>query len=226
MAMRQSTLMSRMLSACVSHSVRRSRCPTLPPFDRYRGIPKIAMAYVQGNTLEQYLTERGKLRWAHVVRYGIEICLALCDTHQSGAIRGDLRPSTILVTKQGRIKLTDARVTEAADASPPTDVGRMSANTAYLAPEQIHGKRETGPKTDLNALGGVLYRMLTGDVPYHAMTEPLPPPRTKVAIMVFPMGSAVSCSGSSRDSLTPRLPPRSTALSARLSSSCSSFAHD
>jgi DNA-directed RNA polymerase specialized sigma24 family protein len=149
------------------------------------------MAYVPGTTLEQILTERGKLPWAHVVRFGIEISLALCDTHLSGMIHGNLRPSNLLVSEQGRIKLTDLSVTEAPDVPPPAGVGRMSATTAYLAPEQIRGTPATGPKTDLYALGGVLYRMLTGDVPYqgtasnvplqHYVKEPPPPPRTKVA---------------------------------------------
>ena len=155
------------------------------------GIPYIAMEYVQGTTLEQILTERGKLPWADVVRLGIEICSALQYAHQSGAIHGDLRPSNLVVSEQGRITLTDFRVTEAPEAPPPTSVGPMLAKTGYSAPEQIRGTTETGPKTDLYALGAVLYLMLTGEVPFqgtaaaipakHYLAESPPPPRTKVA---------------------------------------------
>ena len=74
----------------------------------------------------------------------------------------DLKPSNLMVTEQGQIKLTDFGIAKDLDATALTATGRTLGTAAYMAPEQIRGTPEVSHKTDLYALGIVLYQMLTG----------------------------------------------------------------
>ena len=129
---------------------------------RYKGTSYFAMEYVAGETLEQLLTRRGPLPWREVVDLGIQICEALHYAHEHGVVHRDLKPSNLMVTEQGQIKLTDFGIAKDLDATALTATGRTLGTAAYMAPEQIRGTPEVSHKTDLYALGIVLYQMLTG----------------------------------------------------------------
>lgn len=158
---------------------------------RYQGTSYIAMEYIQGVTLEQLLNERGSLPWAEVVELGIQICDALHYAHEHGVIHRDLKPSNLMVNEEGRIKLTDFGIAKDLDKTALTATGRTLGTAAYMAPEQIRDTNLISHKTDLYALGVVLYQMLTGQPPFdgsspvvlmHAhLNEPAPRPSSKLA---------------------------------------------
>jgi eukaryotic-like serine/threonine-protein kinase len=158
---------------------------------RYQGTSYIAMEYIPGKTLEQVLNERGALPWQEVVELGIQICDALQYAHDHGVIHRDLKPSNLMVTESGTLKLTDFGIAKDLDKTALTATGRTLGTAAYMAPEQIRDTSLISHKTDLYALGIVLYQMLAGQPPFdgssavvlmHAhLNEPAPRPSARVA---------------------------------------------
>jgi WD40 repeat protein len=137
------------------------------------GLDYLVMEYLEGETLAARLG-KGPLPLAEVLRRGIEIANALDCAHRSGIVHRDLKPGNIMLTKRGA-KLMDfglARATgpgpvagglsESPTASRPlTAEGMIAGTLQYMAPEQLEGK-EADARTDLWALGCVLYEMATG----------------------------------------------------------------
>jgi eukaryotic-like serine/threonine-protein kinase len=133
---------------------------------RYSGTSYFAMEFVKGSTLDVIVERRGAMDWREVVRLGIQICDALQYAHDRGVVHRDLKPSNLLVTEQGQIKLTDFGIAKDLDATALTATGRTLGTAAYMAPEQIRGTPEVSHKTDLYALGCLLFQMLTGQPPF------------------------------------------------------------
>jgi serine/threonine-protein kinase len=133
---------------------------------RFRGTSYFAMEYVVGETLERVIQERGALPWREVVELGIQICDALQYAHDRGIVHRDLKPSNLMVTADGKVKLTDFGIAKDLDATSLTATGRTLGTAAYMAPEQIRGNPPISHKTDLYALGIVFYQMLTGKMPF------------------------------------------------------------
>jgi eukaryotic-like serine/threonine-protein kinase len=134
----------------------------------------IAMEYLEGETLAQRLS-RGPLLLDHAIRYGIEIADALDHAHRHGkVVHRDLKPGNVMLTKSG-VKLLDFGLAGysmnpglaeplsnlSTMAQPITQKKTMLGTVQYMAPEQLEGG-ETDGRTDLFALGAVLYEMLTG----------------------------------------------------------------
>lgn len=137
---------------------------------RAGGVLYFAMEFVPGGTLEESLETRGALHWREVVNLGIQLCDALHYAHQRGIVHRDLKPSNLMVSTAGALKLTDFGIAKDLDATALTGTGRTLGTAAYMAPEQIRGTPEVSHKTDLYALGCVLYQMLTGVTPYTGKT--------------------------------------------------------
>ncbi|GAC1467184.1 MAG: hypothetical protein NVSMB9_08520 [Isosphaeraceae bacterium] len=158
---------------------------------RSQGISYIAMEFVPGKTLDQLLQEHGPFDWKEVVELGIQMCDALHYAHEHGVVHRDFKPSNLMVTEAGRIKLTDFGIAKDLDKTALTATGRTLGTAAYMAPEQIRGTPEVSHKTDIYALGVVFYQVLTGQPPFdgnsavvlmHAhLNEPAPRPSGKVA---------------------------------------------
>lgn len=158
---------------------------------RFQGTSYLAMEYIEGTTLEQLLAQRGALPWREVVELGIQICSALHYAHQRGVVHRDIKPSNLMITASGQVKLTDFGIAKDLDATNLTATGRTLGTAAYMAPEQIRGTPAVSHKTDLYALGVVLYQMLTGRPPYEGATavvlmhchlnEPVPRPSARTA---------------------------------------------
>jgi len=133
---------------------------------RFQGTSYIAMEFIQGDTLDKSLEKRGPLPWREVVDLAIQICDALHYAHEHGVVHRDLKPSNLMVNEQGRLKLTDFGIAKDLDATALTATGRTLGTAAYMAPEQIRGAPAVSHKTDLYALGILLYQLLVGKTPF------------------------------------------------------------
>jgi serine/threonine protein kinase len=125
-----------------------------------------AMELVDGGTLKEVLEKSGRLAWQEVVTCGTQISSALQHAHNQGVIHRDLKPSNLLLTKQGQLKLGDFGIARDAQDADITDNGLTVGTYAYMSPEQIIGDRNISEKTDLYALGCLLFELLAGRPPF------------------------------------------------------------
>lgn len=122
----------------------------------------IVMEYVPGETLEQLVLREGALDLPRALDFTCQMCNAVDHAHRAGILHRDLRPGNMLVSDNGRLKVTDfgtSRFLEIA-AHGTTVIG----SPPYMAPEQFHGKAVFA--SDVYSLGITMYQMLTGDLPY------------------------------------------------------------
>lgn len=130
-----------------------------------------AMRLMGGGTLAELLKRKGSLPWEQAIEYGRQICDALDHAHEHGVIHRDLKPANLFLRmdrKTGKEKLVlgDFGIARDMDATGLTATGMTVGTYAYMAPEQIDGKHSITGKTDLYALGCVLFEMLTGKTPF------------------------------------------------------------
>jgi eukaryotic-like serine/threonine-protein kinase len=123
--------------------------------------------FVQGQLLRQVLSEQGKLSVERVVRIALAICDALEYIHSQGVVHRDLKPENIMVNAEDRIKLIDFGIASQAGARRLTfgKLSQVMGTPDYISPEQVKGKRGDA-RTDVYALGVMLYEMLTGKTPF------------------------------------------------------------
>lgn len=137
----------------------------------YEGAPYLVSELLDGGTLREQLMH-GPLPLRKAVDYGIQTGRGLAAAHEKGIVHRDLKPENLFVTKDGRIKILDfglAKLTEvrarAAEAGASTvtstEPGVVLGTVGYMSPEQVRGET-VDHRTDLFALGLVLYEMLTG----------------------------------------------------------------
>ncbi len=138
-----------------------------------------AMEYVEGTTLDRYAAARaaeltpGRARTDFILRLFSRVCDAVNAAHQRGVIHRDLKPANILVDVSGEPKVLDFGLAKVADADERlaaldvTRAGEFMGTLAYAAPEQVGGDpHEVDVRTDVHALGVILYELLTGRMPY------------------------------------------------------------
>ena len=136
--------------------------------------PTLVMEYVPGESLAHHVA-RGALPAARALEIAGQICDGLIEAHARGIVHRDLKPANIQITPDGKAKILDfgiAQLTVSGEeqASAPTvtssvEAGRLSGSPGYMAPEQLGGGR-ADERTDIYAVGVVLYEMLTGRRPY------------------------------------------------------------
>jgi len=154
----------------------------------------IVMEWVDGKLLRTLLNEQQKLSADRALRITIQICDALEYIHSHGVIHRDLKPENIIIDADDHIKLIDFGIAGSAGSRRLT-FGRFSNTMGtpdYISPEQVKGRRGDA-RSDLFALGVMLYEMLTGRVPFEGsnpfavmndrlLNKPLPPRRIDPAI--------------------------------------------
>ena len=127
-----------------------------------------AMEYVQGEDFEAILTRFGRLAWKEVLDIALQVCLALKHAHDRGIIHRDLKPLRTTCRCAAipvQVKLTDFGIAKVFASRQLTRAGGIVGTADYLSPEQALGKPAT-KRSDLYSLGVVLYRMITGWVPF------------------------------------------------------------
>jgi serine/threonine protein kinase len=155
-----------------------------------RGVPYLAMKLLLGETLEDRLNREGKLSVDEILRIGQEIAEGLAEAHERGLIHRDVKPANIWLEEgRDRVKIVDFGLALACDdpsallpvGNGPT--GRALASDArltqtnfmvgtpmYMSPEQADAAPDVDHRCDLFSLGGVLYRMSTGELPFPGKT--------------------------------------------------------
>ncbi|HEY0552718.1 MAG TPA: protein kinase [Thermoanaerobaculia bacterium] len=124
----------------------------------------IAMEYVRGTNLKLMLQGEQPLSLAGVLDVIAQVGEALDYAHANRVVHRDVKPANILITSEGKVKITDFGIARL-DSSSLTQEGQILGTPNYMAPEQIQGK-EVGPRADLFSLGVVLYEMLTRHKPF------------------------------------------------------------
>ncbi|MFF4550582.1 serine/threonine-protein kinase [Streptomyces sp. NPDC001435] len=132
-------------------------------------VPFLVMELVRGEGLDAVL-RRGAVTLPDAARWGAQISDALADAHNAGIMHRDVKPSNILITPSGSVKVLDFGVARAADPYATEDrltqTGFIVGTPPYMAPEQARGLPE--PRSDLYALGCLLFELITGKLPFRA----------------------------------------------------------
>lgn len=129
----------------------------------------IVMEYIDGITLKEYLDQRKDIRWKEAVHFTVQILRALQHAHDKGIVHRDIKPQNIMLLSDGTIKVTDfgiARLTRN-EVKATVEGNKAIGSVHYISPEQARGEI-TDEKTDLYAVGIMLYEMLTGCLPFEA----------------------------------------------------------
>jgi serine/threonine-protein kinase len=145
----------------------------------------IAMEYVDGPNLHRYTQQKGKVEAREAVNIIAQACAALSAIHEAGITHRDIKPDNILIAKGGLVKLTDFGLAKAEDAR-ITQAGTIMGTPSYMPPEQVLG-RDTDARSDIYALGLVLYETMTGKTVFREgnilerqVTEVPAPPSTVI----------------------------------------------
>ena len=129
----------------------------------------LAMAYYEGKTLRQHLTEKGALEADEVLDIAIQTARGLSAAHIQGLVHRDIKPANLMITPGGTVKILDFGIAKAGDAG-LTITGQRPGTAAYMAPEHARGN-DVNEKADLWSLGVVMYEMLTGQRPFKSEHE-------------------------------------------------------
>ena len=139
--------------------------PGFPPF--------VVMEFVNGETLRDLLARLGPLPIRDTVRIVRDIAQGLAAAHRAGLIHRDVKPSNILLdSSSGNAQLSDfGLAVESTNASRMTQTGVLIGTPAYMSPEQIRSPEIADPRSDIYALGVVLFELLTGAVPFRGIVR-------------------------------------------------------
>ena len=149
-----------------------------------KGIYYIVMELVDGITLKNYIAKRGRLGYKEAVTIALQVSMGLEVAHRNHIIHRDIKPQNIIISRDGKVKVTDFGIAKAATSD--TITSNVMGSVHYTSPEQARGGY-SDEKSDVYSLGVTLYEMLTGEVPFDGETtvaiairhiqEPMPSPR-------------------------------------------------
>jgi serine/threonine-protein kinase len=144
---------------------------TVHDFGRDGGRNYIVMEYIEGKDLKTLIKEGAPFKPDRALDLAIQICAGIGYAHRAGLVHCDVKPQNILVTPDGRVKVTDFGIAKAMASIQPgetTDV--VWGSPQYYSPEQAAGEAPT-PASDVYSIGIVMYEMLAGRLPFVASTQ-------------------------------------------------------
>jgi serine/threonine-protein kinase len=127
--------------------------------------PFLVLEYVAGETLADLLARTATLPPEQTLAIVRPVLAALAYVHEQGLVHRDVKPANVLLAQDGTVKLTDFGIAQALAAATQTRTGEVLGSVHYLAPERLTGARAT-PASDCYAVGVLLYRLLTGRLPF------------------------------------------------------------
>ncbi len=149
-----------------------------------KGLFYIVMELVDGITLKKYIEKKGRLSVREAVSIAIQVSMGLEAAHKAHVIHRDIKPQNIMISKDGKVKVTDFGIAKAATSN--TITSNVMGSVHYTSPEQARGGY-SDEKSDIYSLGITLFEMLTGRVPFNGETtvaiaikqiqQPMPSPR-------------------------------------------------
>ena len=128
------------------------------------GIYYIVMELVEGITLKKYIEKRGKLPFKEAVSIAIQVANGLDAAHKHHIVHRDIKPQNIIVSKEGKVKVTDFGIAKVASSSTINSSSTMGS-VHYISPEQARGGY-SDERSDIYSLGITIFEMLTGTVPF------------------------------------------------------------
>ena len=128
-----------------------------------KGIYYIVMELVDGITLKNYIAKRGRLGFKEAVTIALQVSMGLEAAHRNHIIHRDIKPQNIIISREGKVKVTDFGIAKAATSD--TITSNVMGSVHYTSPEQARGGF-SDEKSDVYSLGVTLYEMLTGEVPF------------------------------------------------------------
>ncbi len=130
------------------------------------GVPYFVMEYVEGNSLTQIIAKKKQLSISDVIYIGSRVANGLQAAHSNGLVHRDIKPGNILITSEGRVKVTDFGIVAIQnESSDITKTGSVLGTATYISPEQARGE-SVSTQSDLYSLGIVLYELLVGKPPF------------------------------------------------------------
>ncbi len=127
------------------------------------GIYYIVMELIEGITLKKYIEKKGKLQVKEAVSIAVQVAQGIEAAHNNHIIHRDIKPQNIIISREGKVKVTDFGIAKAASAN--TINGNAMGSVHYISPEQAKGAY-IDEKSDIYSLGITLYEMITGQVPF------------------------------------------------------------
>jgi serine/threonine-protein kinase len=144
------------------------------------GAPYMVMEFLQGGDLSGWLEQNGPLSFDQAVDFVLQACVALADAHVLGIVHRDLKPANLFCVRRSdgqlTIKVLDfgiSKTTNVGSSGPAVDMTKTSVNMGtplYMSPEQMRSSRGVDGRSDLWALGVILFELLTGKPPFNADT--------------------------------------------------------
>ncbi|MBQ6735086.1 MAG: Stk1 family PASTA domain-containing Ser/Thr kinase [Lachnospiraceae bacterium] len=132
-----------------------------------KGIYYIVMELVDGITLKRYIEEKNRLTVKEAVSISIQVAMGLEAAHAGGIIHRDIKPQNIIISKDGKVKVTDFGIAKAATSN--TITSNVMGSVHYTSPEQARGGYSDA-MSDIYSLGITMFEMLTGRVPFNGDT--------------------------------------------------------
>jgi serine/threonine protein kinase len=168
------------------------------------GAPYMVMEYLDGSDLSAWLLERGALPIEQAVEFVLQACEAIAEAHSLGIVHRDLKPANLFVIRRPdgglSVKVLDFGISKrtglSGSAGSMTRTAAIMGSPLYMSPEQMQSSKDTDTRSDIWALGIILYELLTGDAPFIADTMPelvlkivsAPPPLLRAVKPGAPVG--------------------------------------
>lgn len=128
-----------------------------------RGLYYMVMELVEGITLKEYIQKKGRLSTKEAISIAIQMCTGIEAAHKHNIIHRDIKPQNIIISKEGKVKVTDFGIARAVDSNTVSSSAMGSVH--YVSPEQARGGY-CDAKSDIYSVGITMYEMITGRVPF------------------------------------------------------------
>ena len=146
------------------------RIATLHGLERHGESLLMIMEYVRGETLEAIVQRSGRIAWPRAAELCAAVLDALDHAHDKGVVHRDIKPANVMLASNGAVKVMDFGIARLVGKSRQTQVGHAVGTPMYMAPEQLRGEEVDG-RTDLYAVGAVLFELVTGRLAFEADSD-------------------------------------------------------